>query len=79
MKTFRIFGESFNYNENGEYKIQRALFEENRAIHGHVFDQGDDRATSGGEKLYFISTDRIDPEKGIGGECHLYKFGRYHF
>ena len=21
MKTFRIFGESFNYNENGEYKI----------------------------------------------------------
>ena len=20
MKTFRIFGESFNYNENGEYK-----------------------------------------------------------
>ena len=33
----------------------------------------------GGEKLYFISTDRVDPEKGIGGECHLYKFGRYHF
>ena len=37
------------------------------------------KTTSSWEKLYFISTNRIDPEKGIRGKYYLYKSGRYRF